>query len=96
MRSSVADRGPNVEFNISVYSEADRLYRAGRFRDALRLFKASFDADSSDGDALFALGSRYRLQGTQAGLGEDRQGDLAGEWSAVGYVLCWRGARYPS
>lgn len=59
MRSAVADRGPDIEFNISAYSEADELYRAGRFREALRLFKASLDADPTDGDALHAIGSCY-------------------------------------
>jgi len=59
MRSVVSDRGPDIEFNTSAYSKADELYRASRFRDALRLFKASLEADPSDGEALFAMGSCY-------------------------------------
>jgi tetratricopeptide (TPR) repeat protein len=43
--------------NIHAYSEADRLFGAGRFRDALRLFQASAAADPSDHAALMAIGN---------------------------------------
>lgn len=52
---------PNVDYerNIASYSEADRLYEEGKFVAALKSFKASLAADSSDGDALHAIGSCY-------------------------------------
>ena len=59
MKIAVSDPGPDIDFNISSYSRADELYREGRFRDALRLFKASLAADPSDGAAFFAMGSCY-------------------------------------
>ena len=59
MRNSVVDRGPDPEFNVAAYSEADEFYRSGRYRDALRLFKTAADADPSDGDAFHAVGSCY-------------------------------------
>jgi len=59
MRSAAADREPDVELNISAFSEADELYRAGRFLEALRLFSVSLEADPTDGDAFHAIGSCY-------------------------------------
>jgi tetratricopeptide (TPR) repeat protein len=63
MRSRVADHGTDTELNISAYSEADELYRAGRFREALKLFKVSSAADLTDGDAFHAIGSCYDALG---------------------------------
>lgn len=47
----------DVALNIELYSEADACFRAGRFRDALRLFKQAARADSLDNDCWFAIGS---------------------------------------
>jgi tetratricopeptide (TPR) repeat protein len=66
MRARLPDLGPDTELNISAYSEADVLYRAGRFREALRLFKTSSAADLTDGDAFHAIGSCYDALGKPA------------------------------
>ncbi len=47
----------DVDLNIALYSEADACFRAGRFRDALRLFKRAAQADPLDSDCWFAIGS---------------------------------------
>ena len=59
MKRDLADRETTFEFNISAYSEADRFYKSGQFREALKLFKAALGADPSDGDAYHAIGSCY-------------------------------------
>ena len=43
--------------NRQAYEEADRLYRSGRYREALRLFEIARDADPEDGDAHLAIGN---------------------------------------
>jgi len=63
MRSIAADFGFDTELNISAYSEADKLYRVGRFHEALKLFKTSSAADPTDGDAFHAIGSCYDALG---------------------------------
>jgi tetratricopeptide (TPR) repeat protein len=57
MKQSAADRPPNYPLNISAYSEADELFKAGRYREALRLFRESAEADIEDGDCWIAIGS---------------------------------------
>lgn len=66
MRRVLADPDVAHAFNISAYSEADALFRAGRYREALKLFKAALDADVSDGDAWHAIGSCYDALGMPA------------------------------
>jgi tetratricopeptide (TPR) repeat protein len=57
MRSRSAERQTDCQLNISAYYEADRLYRVGRYREALRVFRISADADPNDGDCWIAIGS---------------------------------------
>ena len=45
--------------NISAYSEADKLYRAGHYKEAIRLFQAASHADPDDPDCWMAIGSCY-------------------------------------
>jgi tetratricopeptide (TPR) repeat protein len=55
-------KGPqdiDVELNIAAYSEADALYRKGRFREALRSFKCAAEADPEDSACWFAMGSCF-------------------------------------
>ena len=57
MRSRSAERPTDYSLNISAYSEADELFRTGRYREALRLFQVSADADPTDGDCWMAIGT---------------------------------------
>jgi len=59
MKSRVAGHGSDTKLNISAYSEADKHYHAGHFREALRLFNISSTADPADGDAFYAIGNCY-------------------------------------
>lgn len=63
MKRTVADPDQAHELNISIYSEGDKHFVAGRYRKALRLFKAALDADPSDGDTWHAIGSCYDALG---------------------------------
>jgi tetratricopeptide (TPR) repeat protein len=57
MRSRIASQNVDHQRNVEAYSQADHLFHAGRFRDALRLFQASAEADPSDYDAFMAIGN---------------------------------------
>lgn len=57
MRKFLADPESAESLNIEAYSDADRLFRSGRYRDALRLFQDAVHADPSDGLAHLALGN---------------------------------------
>ena len=66
MRRAIADRDETHELNIATYSKGDELFVAGRYREALSLFKAALKADPSDGDALHAIGSCHDALGEPA------------------------------
>jgi tetratricopeptide (TPR) repeat protein len=63
MSNRIATRGFDREFNDRAYTEADRLFEQGRYRDALRLFQAVAEADPSDGDAFMAIGNCWDALG---------------------------------
>lgn len=66
MRPGVVDIDQAHERNISQYSEGDDCFRQGRYREALKLFKAALDADPTDGDSWHAIGSCYDALGKPA------------------------------
>lgn len=45
MRSPVADPDRAHELNIATYSEGNECFKSGRYREALKLFKAALAAD---------------------------------------------------
>ena len=68
---------PDIDSNIRSYSQADALYKAGRFRQALRLFKEAFESDPSDSDVAHAMGNCYDAMGQPARAAQAFQYALA-------------------
>jgi len=63
MRRLPADPQSAEALNIAAYSEADRQFRSGRFREALRLFEQAAHADPDDGQAHLAVGNCWDALG---------------------------------
>ena len=51
------DASASEMLSTEYYAEADKLFKLGRFRAALRLFQAAVVADPQDGDAYMAIGN---------------------------------------
>jgi tetratricopeptide (TPR) repeat protein len=66
MRKFVADPESAEAINIEAYSDADRLFHAGRYREALRLFELAANAEPDDGQAHLAVGNCWGALGKAA------------------------------